>query len=327
MILNKRIWLSSKLILCIAIIIFLGMHPLLVPNGLIYAENYTEIMRTQTFIAPQIYRDFRYDNSPIYYWLVAVPFKIFEMSEFFTRFSSTVFAVSGSFLVYFSGRKLFGKGAGMFATLILATSLEYFYISNADMTLTFYLTAALLAFLHEKYYLLYGISAIATLAKGPIIIFFCGVIIILYLFVMGSLNKIKSMKIISKSVLLTLIIIPWCAAMYSFHGMTIIETFLCFQNATSFLQPDYVAGVIWYYYIPGLILMFFLWSVILPHPSELKEKGTHYNTCVFLVIWAAVMLVFFLTSQTKSVFYVFSIYPPLALLTGYYFNKVWIEKH
>jgi 4-amino-4-deoxy-L-arabinose transferase-like glycosyltransferase len=37
-------------------------------------------------------------------------------------------------------------------------------------------------------------------------------------------------------------------------------------------------------------------------------------------------LLFFSLSQTKLISYILPMYPPLALLTGYYFNKVWTEK-
>lgn len=322
------------MILCVAGILmfaFLGTHPLLDPDEPVYAETAREMLQSQDLISPRIYGDFWYDKPPMYYWLVAAAYKIFGMSEFATRFPSAALAVSGAVLVYLSGRKLFSEQAGLLAALVLATSLEYFYLGNAavtDMTLTFFLTAALLAFLHRKYYLLHGFAALAALTKGPVAIFFCGVIIILYQMLTGNVKMLKTMKVIRGSVFFAAIALPWYAAMYSFHGLPFIDIFLGFHNVTRFLQPEHVAGAVWYYYIPVLILGFFPWSAFLAQAlfTGLKEKGEYYNTCVFLVIWTTVVFVFFSISQTKLVSYILPMYPPLALLTGYYFDKVWTEK-
>ncbi|BBB92576.1 MAG TPA: glycosyltransferase family 39 protein [Methylomusa anaerophila] len=332
---NKKKWLSIALILCVAGILmftFLGTYPLLDPDEPVYAETAREMLQFQDFISPRIYGDFWYDKPPMYYWLVAAAFKIFGIGEFAARFPSALLAVSGAVLVYLSGRELFNERAGLLAALVLATSLEYFYLGNAavtDMTLTFFLTAALLSFLHRKYYLLYGSAALAVVTKGPVGIFFCGVIIILYLVLTGKLTMMKRMKVVSGGVLFALIALPWYAAMYSLHGMAFIDTFLGFHNVTRFLQPEHAAGAIWYYYTPVLILGFFPWSAFLVQAffTGLKEKGEYHNTCVFLVIWAAVVFLFFSISQTKLVSYILPMYPPLALLVGYYFDKAWAEEH
>lgn len=332
---NKKTWPSVTIILCVAGILmfaFLGTHPLMDPDEPVYAETAREMLQSQDFISPRIYGDFWYDKPPMYYWLVAAAFKFLGMSEFAARFPSAVFAVSGAVLVYLSGRKLFNERAGLLAALVLVTSLEYFYLGNAavtDMTLTFFLTAALLAFLHRKYYLLFGFAALAALTKGPVAPFFCGVIIILYQVFTGNLKMLKTMKVISGSLLFAAIALPWYAAMYSFHGMAFVDTFLGFHNVTRFLQPEHTAGAVWYYYVPVLIMGFFPWSAFLVQAflTGLKEKGEYRNTCVFLVIWAAAVFVFFSISQTKLVSYILPMYPPLALLTGYYFDKIWTGKH
>jgi len=331
---NKKVWLSLMLIVCVAGILmfsFLATHPLLDPDEPVYAETAREMLQFQDFTSPRIYGDFWYDKPPMYYWLVAAAFKVFGFGEFAARFPSAFLAVGGAVLVYLAGRKLFNERAGLLAALVLSTSLEYFYLGNAavtDMTLTFFLTAALLAFLHRKYYLMYGCAALAVVTKGPVAVFFCSVIIVLYLLITGSLNQIKKMKLFSGGVLFALIALPWYAVMYSLHGMAFIDTFLGFHNITRFLQPEHSSGAIWYYYIPVLILGFFPWSSFLVQAffAGIKERGECRNTCVFLVMWASVVFLFFSLSQTKLVSYILPMYPPLALLTGYYFDKVWTEQ-
>ncbi|MCC5468500.1 glycosyltransferase family 39 protein, partial [Pelosinus sp. Bkl1] len=128
---NKKVWLSIALIVCVAGILmftFLGMHPLMDPDEPVYAETAREMLQFHDFISPRIYGDFWYDKPPMYYWLVAAAFKIFGVGEFSARFPSAFFAVGGSILAYLSGRKLFNERAGLLGALVLATSLEYFYL-------------------------------------------------------------------------------------------------------------------------------------------------------------------------------------------------------
>lgn len=331
---DRRIWINIAIVLCVAGIImfsYLGLQPLWDPDEPVYAETAQEMLQFRDLISPRIYGEFWYDKPPMYYWLVAGAFKIFGIGEFAARFPSALLAVGGAMLVYLSGRKLFSERAGLLAALILATSLEYFYLGNAavtDMTLTFFLTAALLAFLHRKYYLLYGCAALAVVTKGPIGVVLCGAIIGLYLILTGSLATLKRMKVLSGAALFAVIALPWYLAMYYYHGMAFIDTFLGFHNVTRFLQPEHVMGKIWYYYIPVLILGFFPWTAFVMQAvsTGIREKGENRNPCIFLVIWAGVIFLFFTMSQTKLVSYILPLYPPLALLVGWYFDKAWSEK-
>lgn len=331
---KQKNWLYMAVILGVAGILmfsYLGTQPLLDPDEPVYAETAREMLQFHDFISPRIYGDFWFDKPPMYYWLVAAAFQVFGATEFAARLPSALFAVGGAVLIYLSGRKLFNERAGLLAALILATSLEYFYLGNAavtDMTLTFFLTAALLSFLHRKYYWLYGFAALAAMTKGPVAVIFCGAIIGLYLAWTANLKAVKSMKPAGGAVLFAVIALPWYAAMYSFHGMAFIDTFLGFHNVTRFLQPEHASGRLWYYYIPVLILGLFPWTAFLAQAfrAGLKEQGERRNPCRFLIIWASVVFLFFSVSQTKLVSYILPMYPPLALLIGYYFDKAWTEK-
>lgn len=332
---KRRVWLNIALLLCVAGVItfaYLGSLPLLDPDEPVYAETAREMLQFHDFISPRIYGEFWYDKPPMYYWLVAGAFKIFGVSEFAARLPSALLATAGAILVYLSGRKLLGERAGLLAGLILATSLEYLYLSKAavtDVTLTFFLTAALLAFLHGKYYLFYGCAALAVVTKGPIGIIFCGVIPGMYVAFTSNWALLKRMKVLSGMALFSVIALPWYILMYHYHGMAFIETFLGFHNITRFLQPEHPEGALWYYYIPVIIWGFFPWIAFMVQSvhAALKEKGVNRNRLIFLVIWAATVFAFFTLSQTKLISYILPMYPPLALLVGWYFDKAWSEKY
>lgn len=331
---NRKIWYNILLILFVAGLItfsHLGSLPLFDPDEPVYAETAWEMLQSQDFISPRIYGDFWYDKPPMYYWLVAGSFKLFGVGEFAARFPSALLAVIGAIVVYLSGRKLFNDRAGLLSALILTTSLEYFYLSNAavtDMTLTFFLTAALLSFLHKHYYMFYGWIALAVMTKGPVGIVLCGGIVGLYLLCTGNLGLFKRIKVYRGLTLFAVIALPWYLMMFYYHGMDFVDTFLGFHNITRFLQPEHSSGTLWYYYIPVLIFGFFPWTPFMIQAvcAALRENGQNRNHSIFLVIWATVIFLFFTLSQTKLISYILPMYPPLALLVGWYFDKVWREK-
>lgn len=322
------------MLLCVASVAtlaYLGNLPLLDPDEPVYAETAREMLQFQDFISPRIYGEFWYDKPPMYYWLVAAAFKIFGIGEFAARLPSALLAIGGSVVVYLSGRKLFNERTGLLAGLVLATSLEYFYLGKAavtDITLTFFLTLALLAYLHNRYDLLFIGAALAVVTKGPIGIIFCAAIIGLHVIVTKNWAVFKQMKVLRGTILFLIIALPWYVLMYQYHGIAFIETFLGFHNVTRFLKPEHPSGTLWYYYVPVLIFGFFPWTAFMLQACKaaLRQRNADWNRLVFLVIWAVTVFVFFSMSQTKLVSYILPMYPPLALLVGWYFDKAWSEK-
>lgn len=138
--LETGFWLVA--IITLLIVFFnLGGIPLLDPDEPVYAETPKEMFSFNEFLSPRIYGEYWYDKPPMYYWLVAASYKLFGMNEFAARFPSAVLAVACTVLVYQSGRRLFNERAGVAGALVLATSIEFFYLGKAavtDITLLFF---------------------------------------------------------------------------------------------------------------------------------------------------------------------------------------------
>lgn len=331
----KRLGSGFWLVAIISIIIVfsnLGGIPLLDPDEPVYAETPKEMFAFNDFVSPRIYGEYWYDKPPMYYWLVAASYKIFGMTGFAARFPSAVLAVACTLLVYLSGRRLFNERAGMAGALVLATSIEFFYLGKAavtDMTLLLCLTTSLLAFVEKRYYLAYIFAALATLTKGPIGLLFPGAIVFSYILVTRNWSLITKMKIPSGLGLYALVALPWYIIMYHLHGSVFIDTFLGFHNLTRFTSPEHPEGVLWYYYIPVLILGFFPWTGIMLQSiwNSLTKSRQDFSVLVFLNIWVAVIFVFFSISQTKLVSYILPMYPPLAMIVGWYIDRLWTTTH
>lgn len=320
---------EERSILIIAIVavltIFFGIGgiPLLDPDEPVYAETAREMLLEGDLLSPRIFGNYWYDKPPMYYWLVALAQTIFGDNEFAARFPAGLMAFGTSLLMYFSVTKMFNERAGFWASIILTTSVEFFYLGKAavtDSTLLFFMTAAILSFLHKKYWLMYVCMALATLTKGPIGIVFPGTIIFLYLLFMGQLYKIFEMHVIRGTLLYLLIAGPWYYAMYTVHGMEFINTFLGFHNITRFTTPEHASRVTIWYYFPVLLVGLFPWISMLPQAvfNALSDSRIDdMRNLIFMHIWAGFVFLFFTICQTKLVSYILPLYPPLAIILGW----------
>lgn len=313
-----------------ALILFVNLSgiPLLDPDEPVYAETAKEMLAFNDFLSPRIYGEYWYDKPPMYYWLVAGTFKLLGISELAARLPAALMALMTVILIYFAGVRLFSPRAGLISALVLTTSIEFFYLGKAavtDTTLNFFLTACLLAFFTGRYYLFYILSGLAVMTKGPVGLLFPGAIIFLYMMFGWRFDLLRYMKIPAGIVLFSITAIPWYWLMYNIHGSAFIETFLGFHNITRFTSPEHPEGMLWYYFFPVLILGFFPWTAILAQSiwTSLTASRGKFQTMLFLNIWVWFIFLFFTVSRTKLVSYILPMFPPLALIAGWYLDRIW----
>jgi 4-amino-4-deoxy-L-arabinose transferase-like glycosyltransferase len=307
--------------------------PLLDPDEPVYAETPKEMLLFNNFISPQIYGEYWYDKPPMYYWLVAGAFKLFGINEFAARFPSALLAVICVIVVYMSVAKLISERAGIASGLVLATSIEYFYLGKAavtDITLTLFLTTSLLCFLQKKYYLCYLFSALATLTKGPIGFLFPGAIVLIWMAFTQRLNDLKHMKIPLGIISWMIVVLPWYGVMYQLHGSDFINGFIGVNNITRFTTAEHAQTSEWYFFIPVLIFGFFPWTALMYQSIKgsfkTKRIEKQHGLLLFFNVWAAFIFLFFSISSTKLVTYILPAYPPLAILVGWYLDQC-MEKY
>ncbi len=329
---DKQFEQKSLIILAVVAIItiFFGIGgvPLLDPDEPVYAETAREMLAEGDLLSPRIFGDYWYDKPPMYYWLVALAQTVFGDNEFAARFPAGLMAFLTSFMMYFSVTKLFNERAGFWSAIVLTTSVEFFYLGKAavtDSTLLFFMTGAILCFLHRKYWLMYIFMGLATLTKGPIGIVFPGTIIFLYLIFMGQLRTILEMHVIRGLLLYILIAGPWYYAMYVVHGMEFINTFLGFHNITRFTTPEHASRVTIWYYFPVVIVGMFPWTGILIqsiYASVSDSRIDDMRSLIFMHIWWGFVFVFFTICQTKLVSYILPMFPPLAVVVGWNISRM-----
>jgi len=321
------------LVISINILWGIGSVPLLDPDEPVYAETAREMIEFNDYLSPRIFNEYWYDKPPMYYWLVAGAFKITGVSDFSARLPSGILGIATVFMLYLFLKRLSSEDTAFWSAMVLGTCVEFFYLGKAavtDMTLLFFMTGALLCFLNRKYWVMYIFMGLATLTKGPIGIVFPGAIIFLYLLAMQQLGELKRMHI-GWGVLIYLVVAsPWYYLMYSVHGQVFIDTFFGFNNITRFTTPEHPSRVVWYYYIPVLVLGLFPWTGLFLSSlkaSYTESSGNDFDLMIFMNIWWIFVFIFFTISKTKLVSYIFPLFPPIAIIIGWNISRLINERY
>ena len=280
----------------------------------------------------------RFQKPILFYWLVALSFKIFGVNIFSGRLPSVIFATSGILLIYYFSLILFGNYRGaLFSSLILLSSPLYFLNARAartDMVLTFFISLSMLffakGFFEEKnrrrnFVFSFIAMGLATMTKGPpgFLIPFITMVI----FLSASRRNRSALRDILSPwpfIFFLLIVVPWPLAMYALHGDKFISTFIVSELFSRVGRSSIDLLSNFGYYLGTMVRHFFPWSIFLLFGILSTKKGeSNRDKVLFLSLWLAVTLVMFtfFVSSTHSR-YLLPLSPALALLSGEYLVRI-----
>lgn len=306
----------------------LGGHGLLEPDEGRYAEIPREMLESGDFVTPKLNYVHYFEKPVLHYWLTASSIAILGRNEFAVRLWPAVLALGGVLVTFLLARAMYGAPTANLAAVILPTCLLYFAIGQinlTDMPLSFFVTVAMAGFWFglerdRRWYLLfYGGMALALLTKGLIgIVLPCG-IVFWYMVLTKRWDIVRSAISLPGILLFLALSVPWftlvCARNNDFFTFFFIrEHFLRYATKIHdryepfwFFVPILVAGLLpWMGLLPGALRS--AWPSSLPVQDDEERKG------LFLLLWFAVIFVFFSLSNSKLIPYIVPLLPPLAIL-------------
>jgi 4-amino-4-deoxy-L-arabinose transferase-like glycosyltransferase len=290
------------------------------------------------------------EKPPLIYWTIAVCYKLLGVHDWVARIPVVLSAIALCWLTAAFGMWAFGKRAGFYAGMCLATCVGLFLFTRVqipDVMLTLTVTLAMWAFLraldeaepHPRWWALVMAVCLGTglLLKSLIGVVFPVAAAGIYLFLTGRLFQAKAWKrlhIFSGLLIVLLIAAPWhilatlrnppyfSLAMHSgpgeYHGF--LWFFFMNEQVLRFLNLRYPRD---YNTVPRLyfwlfhLLWLFPWSVYLPAVTKLSFKPVDRagETRLLALCLTGFMLAFFTFSTTQE-YYTMPCYPALALLLG-----------
>ena len=324
----------------------LGAVPLFDLDEAIYGETAREMVETGNWITPQFNYSPDFDKPVLLYWFMAATFQIFGPSEFSARLPSAVFGLALLVMVYGFARRAANARTGLLAMLILSSSLEMVALSHAaltDMLLVFFITAALACFYlfykTERDFWLAGVylgAALAVLTKGPVGLVLPGLTIFLFIITVGPRDKLlRKIRPGWGMLIFSAVALPWYAAIFWLHGADFWDSFILRHNIDRFTSVIGGHAGAPFYYLAVLAIGFFPWAAFIPASllsiftaSDSSERWKHIRRFPverplewFLLLWAAVVFLFFTAAGTKLPSYIAPAVPALAVWVACYLDR------
>jgi 4-amino-4-deoxy-L-arabinose transferase-like glycosyltransferase len=314
----------------------LGSSSLWDSNEAFYAETPRRMIETGDFVNPSFNGQPRFNKPPLSYWVVASFYKVFGVSETIERLPIALGAMVLMITAFLIGRITYTVDAGLFAAIALAISPRLLMFSRRiiiDVYLAMFMGLTLLFFMlserdltRRRLYLslMYASAGLGFLTKGPVAVVLPAIVFFLYLVVTRRAGKIGDLMLPVGALIIAAIILPWYAAIYLEHGWTYIESFFLKDNLSRFTEPIWGPRRGPFFYIPVLIGDMFPWSLFL-FPAiylALRGKKNENDGCersqhgLLLILWVAVIVIFFSLSSSKEDLYILPVFAPAAALAG-----------
>jgi len=145
--------LLSAFLLALVIFVWFGTldyRNLVRPDEGRYAEIPREMAASGDWLTPRLNNLKYFEKPALQYWATAAAYTIFGEHHWTARLWSALTGFAGLLLAWFTARRLWGETAGMYAALVLASSVLYAaiaHINTLDMGVTFFMFLGLAGFL------------------------------------------------------------------------------------------------------------------------------------------------------------------------------------
>lgn len=313
----------------------LGSAGLYDPNEGMYAEIPREMVLLRDWLTPHFNFVRYFQKPPLLYWLTALAYQVFGVSEFSARLVTALAGVAGVGIVYGIGRDLWGRRAGFVSGAILATSFGYFIFSRiilTDMLFTALLAATCWGILRgllddtpPPFAMLgaYAAIALAVLTKGLIGLAFPILTVLGFLGLTRAWGLWRRLELLRGAALFLLIAAPWHILVGlknpGFFWFYFVNEHLLRYLAERQFQ-DY-SPLPLYAYLIMVLVWTFPWSVFLPvalrrHWPRLSALTREDRGYLFVLLWAAAVIGFFALTPSRLEYYSLPAFPALALLVG-----------
>jgi 4-amino-4-deoxy-L-arabinose transferase-like glycosyltransferase len=320
------------------------VRPLFDPDEGRYAEIPREMLASGDWITPRFDGLKYFEKPPLQYWATAAVYAAVGLSEWSSRLWSVGLGFACLGLVFGWTRSRYGREAGIAALLALAVS-PYFlivcHLNLLDAGFTLWLTAALFAFtlaqaapaaaaLERRWMLAaWALAALAVLSKGIVVAVLAGASLLIYTLLERDARPWRRLHPVPGVALFLALAAPWFIVV-SARNPGFAGFFFVHEHFTRFLTTVHQRVEPWWYFLPLLLIGALPWIAPLLRgvraawrreppaspPEAAAAAPRPFKARRFLLIFAAVTLVFFSASGSKLAPYILPMFPPLAALAG-----------
>jgi 4-amino-4-deoxy-L-arabinose transferase-like glycosyltransferase len=324
------------LMLLIAVLIWCGnleYRKLALSDEGRYSEIPRHMAQSGDWITPRLNGIKYFEKPPLQYWATAAAYNVFGEHHWTARLWPALTGFLGILVIFHAGSRLYGRTAGLYAALVLGSSLLYVgmaHILTLDMGLTFFLTLALAGLLLALdpradarqnrlwMHVAWAGCALAVLSKGLIGVVLPLAVLLLYMVVKRDFALVRRLHLGTGGLLFLAIGAPWFIAV-SLANPEFPQFFFVHEHLQRYTSTIHQRYQPWYYFIPILLIGILPWLVTLCDAligAFRRNRSSGFDPTLFLLLWTGFIFVFFSASGSKLPSYILPVFPALALLIG-----------
>lgn len=316
----------------------LGSLPLCGADEPRYARISEEMRDQRSWVTPLLEGKPWLEKPPLYYWITAPFYSVFNSKETAARFGPSICALIAALALFQLGSVVWSRSSGLAGAIILLTSLGFAGFgrsASTDMPYTCFLTLAMSMLaaaarkdLGWKILLAYIFLGISVLGKGPVAIVLAAGIAICFWLLDEKSVALRNWRILPGTAITAVVSLPWFWLAFKQNGFAFISTFFINHNLARYITDIHHHSQPAFYYLPVLIGLVFPWSgwfalLISGSPLKSLRRWREWDPpTVFLACWALFPLIFFSLSDSKLAGYILPSLPPLALILGVHISRV-----
>jgi 4-amino-4-deoxy-L-arabinose transferase-like glycosyltransferase len=315
-------------------VVWLGMlsaRPLFNPDEGRYAEIPREMLSGGDWVIPHLNGLAYIEKPPLQYWATALCYRVLGPSEFAARLYTALTALATLLVVGAAARRLWNPQASWRAMAVLSGMLMFVALGQLltlDMSLTFYLTLSLAAFLVAQteaqprpwmMLLAWAAAGCGVLTKGVVAAAIPAAVLFLYSVYARDFSPWRRLQLGLGLPLFLAIAVPW-HWLAARRLQDFLEFFFVHEHLARYLTPVSDREEPWWFFGRVFLMGSLPWTV-----SSLRVLGSgwrrhapstggKFQPSVFLWIWVIFICVFFSLSDSKLMPYILPIMPALALL-------------
>jgi len=327
------------LLLVFALVWFgtLQQRRLINPDEGRYAEIPREMVATGDWLTPRLNGIKYFEKPALQYWATATAFTFFGEHHWTARLWPALTGFLGVLVTAFATARLFGAQAGLIAGAVLAGSVLWNvigHVNTLDMGVSFFLASAVFALclgqcdeasLRENptesrrwQDAAWALLALAILSKGLIGLVLPAATVVIYALWQRDWEFILRIRPLRGLMILLAITAPWFIAV-SLANPEFAHFFFIHEHFERFLTKAHGRYQPMWYFIPILLVGMLPWlgSLVQGIAAGFQhETSRRFQARRFLLVWTALVFVFFSVSSSKLASYILPIFPSLAALIG-----------
>ena len=307
-------------------------RPLMLPDEGRYVGVAWEMLRSGDWLTPTLNGLPYFHKPPLFYWITAASLSLFGHYEWAGRVASLLGAALGSTTLYVFIRRWSSPKAARASLVVLLAQPLWFIaaqFANLDMLVAGCISATIVLLAHAVLLADHGkpwrtvltsawaMAALGVLAKGLIGFVLPAAVIFVWLVLQKRWRRLFTLLWGPGILVFFALTAPWFIAMQE-RFPDFLHYFFVVQHFKRFTESGFNNVMPFWFYAAALCTCFLPWLPWMARAMKTRFESPEPRKAIHLLmlVWPAIIVVFFSLPQSKLLGYVLPAVPPLAFLAA-----------